>query len=107
MIGSGAIGLSFLIFQLLAGSGGLTSDTDSSGSIDLTQGEAFDLSSKCRTGDDANQQEDCRVVGVINSVQPFWADELDRYQEAKTVFFTDATQTGCGGATSQVGPFAL
>lgn len=103
LVGGGAIGLIFLIFQLLAG-GDLIS-TDSPASIDLTQGETSDLSSKCRTGDDANQQEDCRIVGVINSVQAFWADGLEGYQEAKTVFFTDATQTACGGATSQVGPF--
>ena len=28
-----------------------------------------------------------------------------QYRPAKTIFFTDATQTGCGYASSQVGPF--
>ena len=44
-------------------------------------------------------------MGVVNSVQSFWTGKLDQYQQAKTVFFTDSTQTACGGATSAVGPF--
>ena len=37
----------------------------------------------------------------------YWADELgsDFRPEAALVTFTGQTQTGCGGATSQVGPF--
>ncbi len=63
------------------------------------------LSSTCRTGADANQNEDCRIVGVVNSVQAYWTENLDGYREAPTNFFTSSVQTGCGGATSAVGPF--
>jgi predicted metalloprotease len=63
----------------------------------------------CRTGEDANKRDDCRVVGVVNSVQKFWAGVFQnsnkQYTYANTVFFTDQTDTGCGVATSQVGPF--
>lgn len=100
VVGGGAIGLIFLIIQLLAGG-----DAPSPTSIDLGAEGTSDLSATCLTGDDANQREDCRIVGVVNSVQSFWTGKLDQYQPAKTVFFTDATQTGCGGATSAVGPF--
>jgi hypothetical protein len=41
----------------------------------------------------------------VNSVQRYWADQLRNYREAPTRFFTGQTVTGCGGATSAVGPF--
>ena len=45
----------------------------------------------------------------VNSVQRYWrsafATAKRQYTLAQTVFYTDATQTGCGYATSQVGPF--
>jgi predicted metalloprotease len=68
-----------------------------------------DLQQVCQTGEDANAREDCRIVGFVNSIQAFWEDEFARrgssYQVAETVLFTQATQSGCGNATSAVGPF--
>jgi predicted metalloprotease len=66
---------------------------------------ATDLSQTCRTGSDANQREDCRIVGVVNSVQEYWNGQLEGYREAPTNFFTGQVSTGCGGASSAVGPF--
>jgi predicted metalloprotease len=66
---------------------------------------ATELSSACRTGSDANQREDCRIVGVVNSVQDYWSGHLDGYRQVPTQFFTGQTSTGCGAATSAVGPF--
>ncbi|HET9444323.1 MAG TPA: neutral zinc metallopeptidase [Acidimicrobiales bacterium] len=99
--GGGLIGLVVLVLQVLSGGGG------SGLGLDLGQGQgaASDLSSECRTGADANQRDDCRIVGVVNSVQSFWSERLQGYREASTVFFSQATTTGCGNATSQVGPF--
>jgi predicted metalloprotease len=68
-----------------------------------------DISTACRTGEDANKREDCRIVAVVNSVQKFWDGVFQRsgrqYKYVDTVFFTDQVQTGCGFASSQVGPF--
>jgi predicted metalloprotease len=64
-----------------------------------------ELSSTCRTGTDANQRDDCRIVGVVNSVQDYWAEHLNGYREAPTQFFTAQTTTACGAASSAVGPF--
>ena len=102
--GGGVIGLIVLVISLLAGGGG--SGPGSGGLPDLNLGEpGTDLSAECRTGDDANQRDDCRIVGVVNSVQDYWGENLGGYRAAKTVFFSQATNTGCGSATSAVGPF--
>ena len=67
------------------------------------------ISQDCRTGEDANTRDDCRIVGVVNSVQKFWDGVFQssnrQYQPVDTVFFTGPVQTGCGYATSAVGPF--
>ena len=95
--GGGIVGLVFLVIQLLGGGGGTTG---------LQLGEpGTDLAAECRTGEDANQRDDCRAVGVINSVQAFWGEKLPGYREANTVFFTGGVSTGCGQASSAVGPF--
>jgi predicted metalloprotease len=44
-------------------------------------------------------------VGVVNSVQSYWGGEVQGYREAPTRFFTGQTSSGCGAATSAVGPF--
>jgi predicted metalloprotease len=45
----------------------------------------------------------------VNSIQDYWTNEFQRasrtYAISKTVFFTGQTRTGCGTATSDVGPF--
>lgn len=72
-------------------------------------GDGSSLARECQSGADANQREDCRLVGYVNSIQKYWQGEFarrgDQYQIARTVFFTNATRTGCGTASSQVGPF--
>ena len=97
--GGGLVGLIFLVISLL-NSGGGTTGVSIGGAP-----EDSDLAEQCQTGADANQREDCRIVGVVNSVQTFWRSRVPDYRDAQTVFFSGGTQTGCGGATSEVGPF--
>lgn len=65
--------------------------------------------STCLTGEDANARLDCRMVGFVNSIQDYWAAELPQlgtpYRAAVTTLFDGSVDTGCGQATSQVGPF--
>jgi predicted metalloprotease len=67
------------------------------------------MTEACQTGEDANQREDCRIVGFVNSIQQYWTGEFDRrgagYRMSQTVLFSGSTQTACGFATSDVGPF--
>jgi predicted metalloprotease len=107
-IGGGAGVLGLIVFLLLQVLGGGTS-TGALPGIDQVQGEQTNLAEECKTGQDANTKEDCRVVAVVNSLQEFWTAEFQRrgaqYQLAPTQLFTGSTQTGCGTASSQVGPF--
>jgi uncharacterized protein len=81
------------------------SDPYSLGTGGSSSDSAGDLSAACRTGSDANQRDDCRIVAVVNSVQAYWSDHMEGYREAPTRFFSGQTNTGCGAATSAVGPF--
>ncbi|HWH28908.1 MAG TPA: neutral zinc metallopeptidase, partial [Mycobacteriales bacterium] len=60
-------------------------------------------------GADADRDVDCRVVGTVNSVQEYWeaafAETGRRYEPSTTELFEGGTSTGCGSATSAVGPF--
>jgi predicted metalloprotease len=70
-----------------------------------TSGTSAKVSSECRTGADADRTQDCRIVGYVNSIQAYWKKTLRGYTVVPTVFFSGSTQTGCGPATSEVGPF--
>ena len=63
------------------------------------------LGQECRTGADANANEDCRIVADIDSIQSYWGATVRGYTIATTVFFTGSTSTGCGQASTHVGPF--
>jgi hypothetical protein len=64
-----------------------------------------DLSQECQTDVDANSREDCRIIGYVNSIQAYWQTAVDGYTLAPTTFFDGGVNTGCGQATSAVGPF--
>ena len=113
-MGGGGLGLAVLVIYLLvsalSGEGGLGGQLAPLEDQRVGQGDTpSEISNECQTGEDANTRQDCRIVGVVNSVQKFWegvfASSSRQYPYADTVFFTDQVQTGCGFASSQVGPF--
>jgi uncharacterized protein len=113
-VGGGGLGLVGLIIYLLVsvlsgGGGGLGQLAPLDGQQVGRGDTPADISTACRTGADANARQDCRIVAVVNSVQKFWDGVFQRsnrqYTYVDTVFFTGQTQTGCGYASSQVGPF--
>ncbi|MFI1415419.1 neutral zinc metallopeptidase [Streptomyces sp. NPDC020707] len=109
-VGGGVAGLIALLLGLFFGVGpdqlGLSAGDEEprAGASSLAQ-----VQQTCRSGRDANTEEDCRVVAVVNSVQDFWAQEFERsggtYTRSPTVFFSERVGTACGTATSAVGPF--
>jgi uncharacterized protein len=111
-VGGGGLGVAgiviYLLFALLGGGG--------SGAFDQLDGVSVGPGTTpasaqldCSTGADANDRQDCRILGDVNSVQAYWSSwfkrDGKRYEPANTVFFTGSTSTGCGTATTDVGPF--
>jgi uncharacterized protein len=112
-IGGGGLGLAvlvvYLLFAVLGSEGGLGQLAPLEDQR-VGQGDTpSEVSTECQTGEDANTRQDCRIVAVVNSVQKFWDGVFARsgkqYPFADTVFFTGQINTGCGFASSQVGPF--
>jgi predicted metalloprotease len=64
----------------------------------------FDLS-QCKTGTDANNIVECRVVATGNSVDGVWSQLMKGYTRPNVRLFSQQVQTGCGPATTDVGPF--
>ncbi len=85
------------------------SDGGSSGGSSLDSSRFTDTGryTSCKTGEDANNSADCARVAVENSLFDFWTDELgDRFEpEEGLVTFSGAVGTGCGDASSDIGPF--
>jgi predicted metalloprotease len=113
-VGGGGLGIVgvviYLLFAVLGGGGDLGGQLAPLDDQAVGRGDTpAEISQECKTGADANERQDCRIVGVVNSVQAFWNGVFQRsnrqYPYADTVFFTDQVETGCGIASSQVGPF--
>lgn len=119
MIGGGAGGLIVLVLTLLFGGnigdggagGGLNPGLDAQlnpAQVQAGGSQGGDFS-RCRTGADANRDVECRVIGTVNSAQDYWADALPGlgkpYRMVNTVLYSGATQSACGTASNQVGPF--
>ena len=108
-LGGGGLGIVVLIVYMLLGGNpnDLGSVLTDPGAVTGPGGTA--LATDCKTGQDANAREDCRILGYVNSVQAYWTDEFsgsgETYQPVDTVLFTDATTTGCGVASAASGPF--
>ncbi len=63
-----------------------------------------------QSGADANRSESCAIDLFTTSVQNYWAEAYPRelnqpYEATKTVRFQGSTPSGCGQASSEMGPF--
>jgi uncharacterized protein len=102
-IGGGVGGLLIVVVALFLGVdpgnilGQQTAPQQTAPGFDLTQ---------CKTGADANRIVQCRVVATANSVDAVWTQLLgSRYRRPRVLLFSGQADTGCGPATSAVGPF--
>jgi hypothetical protein len=108
--GGGGIGLILAIAFILLGGDPSALINQQPGGGQVTGPENTTLQQECQSGTDASERADCRIVGYVNSIQEFWdgalPDQLGKdYPPTNTILFDNAVDTGCGTATSQVGPF--
>jgi predicted metalloprotease len=105
-VGGGGIGLVIAIVYLLLGGNPAALVPQDTGAVVQPNASAL---ADCRTGADANARPACRIVGFVNSIHAYWAEQFKvdgrAYRRAQTVLYTANVSTGCGSATSAVGPF--
>jgi predicted metalloprotease len=98
--GGGVVGVValFLISQLLGVDlTGLAGGGSSDGSDEAI--------ANCETGANANENLDCLIASAGDSIDTYWAGQVTDYRPTNVILFTGQANTGCGGATSAVGPF--
>jgi predicted metalloprotease len=118
VVGGGIGGIIMLIIALIfginpsdlpGGGGGAPAPQEDTSQVEPGGSENAAAFSECKTGADANNNVTCRIIGTVNSVQAYWTAELPRYgkrwQPTKTIIYEGATQSQCGTASNQVGPF--
>jgi predicted metalloprotease len=113
-IGGGGVGIvGLLIYVLVSVLGGGSVDpgqlVPQDGAVQGQGAGTGDLEQRCNSDGAVKQYDDCFLVKVYNEINEVWTDEFARageqYEQPGLVFFTQGVQTGCGTASSQVGPF--
>jgi predicted metalloprotease len=115
VVGGGVGGIILLIIALIFGinpsdlptnPGGGSSDQ---GQVQPGGTEQDSELANCKTGADANKSDACRVKATVLAVNTFSSQELPKYKReytpAKTILYNGSTQSACGTASNQVGPF--
>lgn len=105
-IGGGGLLVLFLLSQLFGVDllGGLTGEDQPQ---QPGESEHTDLD-HCTTGQAANEDIDCRMVFVYESLDAYWVEaypEPEQYTPPTMELFSGAISTACGQASSAVGPF--
>ena len=114
----GLVGLLVLVLvNVLGGGDGSGTSSGGLGGIDFGQvqtgtgtGETDEeLEARCNTEGAIEQYDDCYLIKVYNEANEVWTDNFAarnaEYQPPYLGFFDGQVDTGCGPATSSVGPF--
>ncbi len=110
--GAGVVGVIVVIlFQLLGGDPSqLQIPAGASSASSSGQQESSEqLKDRCNSDGALDKYTDCRLIKTYDIADTVWSQEFQRrgvsYNPPKLAFFNSATSTGCGQASSEVGPF--
>jgi predicted metalloprotease len=75
-----------------------------------TSDSGSDEVADCETGADAAKSENCKLTLFVSAIERFWEEELPKqagveYSDAQLQIFSGSTSSGCGQASSAMGPF--
>jgi uncharacterized protein len=105
----GGVGLAglliYLLVNLLGGSGLDSLNIPGGTEIAGTGEDVAEMQARCNADGAIERYNDCFLVKVYNEINEVWADEIQGYQQPRLAFFEQGVQTGCGPASSEVGPF--
>jgi len=104
-IGGGVGGLVTVIIGLLLGTGQCSSGGGLGGAGFPAGFDQSDMGQGTPSGVTCDTETARLLCDATTSVQDYWTSNLADYQRTQTVFFSGATQTGCGPASAQTGPF--
>ena len=113
--GGGVVGLVIALVLIFTGNGDVLTGGGDGGGQSQTQGDDR-LAEKCRTGADAKEDRECLMVLGENSLHDFWDDQPDLARALddagqdfrgprQVVVYQGQTQSQCGTASNQIGPF--
>lgn len=106
--GGGTLGLgviAVLLIQAFTGQdlGGLLGFADGAGEGQGSGGSS--VIGDCETGQDANENDDCRLAAGSLAIDEFWSETLEGYREPQLIIVDGSTPTQCGTASNATGPF--
>ena len=106
----GGLGTLVIVALILLTGGDLGDVIGGLGAAPVQEGPiGSQLINECETGADANQRQDCRLLGAVQSLDAYWSETFtasgEAFQQPEVVIFSDGVNTQCGAASSAVGPF--
>jgi len=99
---AGLGGLAILLLNLFTG-GDFTSLLGAGAPLQ-TQDQGTTIAD-CRTGQDANEDDACRLAAGSLAIDQYWEDTVDGYRRPQLVVVDGQTSTQCGTASNATGPF--
>ena len=106
----GGLGTIIIIALILLSGGNLGDIVGGLGAAPAEGPVGSQLINECESGADANERQDCRLLGVIQSLDSYWEGTFatagdQNFVQPGVTLFSDSVNTQCGAATSAVGPF--
>ena len=106
----GGLGTLVIVALILLTGGDLGDVIGGLGAAPVQEGPiGSQLINECETGADANQRQDCRLLGAVQSLDAYWSETFtasgEAFQKPEVEIFSDGVNTQCGAASSAVGPF--
>lgn len=103
--GAGVIGIAVLLFSMFTGQdlSGLLGVVGGGGQAQ--PGSGGSVIADCETGQDANENDDCRLAAGSLAINEFWVETLEGYREPQLIIVEGSTSSQCGTASNATGPF--